>query len=123
MPKKRLIQISKELDISFEKAMDLVDNKLSSDMVSGKQRATWITEEGQVILGEAAYIEEIVPKHFKGWVIKPALNPNYVFAEIKEIGEKVAVSIPRRYRGKLIHKNIMIHGIEDENGTSYRYPG
>ena len=121
MPKKRLIQISKELNISVEKAMDLVDKKLSIDMVSGKQRATWITEEGQVILEEAAYIEEIVPKYFKGWVIKAALNPNYVFAEIKEIGEKVAVSIPRRLRGRLIHKNIIIHGIKDETGISYRY--
>ena len=122
MSKKRLIQIAKELDITFGKAMQLAKDKLPEDMLSGKQRATWITEEGQLILEDAAYIEEIVPKHFKGWVIKPALNPNYVFAEIKEIGKKVPVSIPRRYRGKLIHKNIMIHGIKDENGTSYRYP-
>tara|TARA_R110000787_G_scaffold65805_4_gene147997 strand:- start:43 stop:414 length:372 start_codon:yes stop_codon:yes gene_type:complete len=123
MSKKRLIQIAEELDITFGKAMQLAKDKLPEDMLSGKQRATWITEEGQLILEDAAYIEEIVPKHFQGWVIKPALNPNYVFAEIKEIGEKVAVSIPRKYRGKLIHKNIMIHGIKDENGTSYRYPG
>ena len=123
MSKKRLIQIAEELDITFGKAMQLAKDKLPEDMLSGKQRATWITEEGQVILEDAAYIEEIVPKHFKGWVIKPALNPNYVFSEIKEIGEKVDVSIPRRFRGKLIHKNIMIHGIMDKNGTSYRYPG
>ena len=46
--------------------MQLAKDKLPEDMLSGKQRATWITEEGQLILEDAAYIEEIVPKHFQG---------------------------------------------------------
>jgi hypothetical protein len=121
MPKKRLIRIAEELGITFEKAIWLAENKLPEDTLSGKQRATWITEEGQIILEEAAYIEEIVPKHYEGRVIKSAANPNYIYAFIKEIDKKVPVIVPRRWRGRLKGKSILIEKIKDVNGESYRY--
>ena len=121
MAKKRLIQIAKELDITFEKAMWLARNKLPLDTLSGKEKATWITEEGQVILEKAAYIEEVVPKHYEGKVIRPAANPNYVYAFIPEINKRVPTVVARRWRGRLKGKNILIEAIKDINGTTYRH--
>jgi hypothetical protein len=90
-------------------------------MLTGKGRNTWVNEEGQKILVDCMYIEEIVPKHFKGRVLAEAPNPSYVFAYIDEIKMKVPVVIPRRYKGKMKGKTITIEMIEDVRGRSYRY--
>jgi hypothetical protein len=121
MAKVKLTKIADRFESSFDSFLNLAKRKLSAEMLTGKGRNTWVNEEGQKILVDCMYIEEIVPKHFKGKVLAEAPNPSYVFAYIDEIKMKVPVVIPRRYKGKMKGKTITIEMIEDVRGRSYRY--
>ena len=121
MAKVKLTKIADRFESSFDSFLNLAKRKLSAEMLTGKGRNTWVNEEGQKILVDCMYIEEIVPKHFKGKVLAEAPNPSYVFAYIDEIKMKVPVIIPRRYKGKMKGKKITIEMIEDVRGRSYRY--
>jgi hypothetical protein len=121
MAKVKLTKIADRFESSFDSFLNLAKRKLSAEMLTGKGRNTWVNEEGQKILVDCMYIEEIVPKHFKGKVLADAPNPSYVFAYIDEIKMKVPVVIPRRYKGKMKGKTITIEMIEDVRGRSYRY--
>lgn len=121
MAKVKLTKIADRFKSSFDSFLNLAKRKLSAEMLTGKGRNTWVNEEGQKILIDCMYIEEIVPKHFKGKVLAEAPNPSYVFAYIDEIKMKVPVVIPRRYKGKMKGKTIIIEMIEDVRGRSYRY--
>ena len=121
MAKVKLTKIADRFESSFDSFLNLAKRKLSAEMLTGKGRNTWVNEEGQKILVDCMYIEEIVPKHFKGKVLADAPNPSYVFAYIDEIKMKVPVVIPRRYKGKMKGKTITIEMIEDVKGRSYRY--
>lgn len=121
MAKIKLTKIADRFKSSFDSFLNLAKRKLSAEMLTGKGRNTWVNEEGQKILIDCMYIEEIVPKHFKGKVLAEAPNPSYVFAYIDEIKMKVPVVIPRRYKGKMKGKTITIEMIEDVRGRSYRY--
>lgn len=121
MAKVKLTKIADRFESSFDSFLNLAKRKLSAEMLTGKGRNTWVNEEGQKILIDCMYIEEIVPKHFKGKVLAEAPNPSYVFAYIDEIKMKVPVVIPRKYKGKMKGKVITIEMIEDVRGRSYRY--
>jgi len=121
MAKVKLTKIADRFESSFDSFLNLAKRKLSAEMLTGKGRNTWVNEEGQKILVDCMYIEEIIPKHFKGKVLAEAPNPSYVFAYIDEIKMKVPVVIPRRYKGKMKGKTITIEMIEDVRGQSYRY--
>mgnify|MGYP003116659616 FL=1 len=122
MPKIRIGALAEELDADVDNLVSLAKSKLCSSMITGKGgKALWINEDGQEILRMAVDIPEIVPKHYKGYVIKSAANPRYIYALIKEINKKVPVCVPRKLRKALVGKNIKIEAIEDEVGVSYRY--
>jgi len=121
MAKVKLTKIADRFKSSFDLFFNLAKRKLSAEMLTGKGKNTWVNEEGQKILIDCMYIEEIVPKHFKGKVLTEAPNPSYVFAYIDEIKMKVPVIIPRKYKGKMKGKTITIEMIEDVKGRSYRY--
>lgn len=121
MAKVKLTKLAEKFKSNFDSFFDLAKRKLSAEMLTGKGRNTWVNEEGQKILVDCMYIEEIIPKHFKGKVLAEAPNPSYVFAYIDEIKMKVPVVIPRRYRGRMKGKTITIEMIEDVRGRSYRY--
>jgi len=121
MAKVRLIKIASDFKLEFDKLLQLAQSKLSQEMLTGRGKNTWIDEEGQSILMESMYIEEIVPKHYRGKVVSTAPNPSYVFAYIKELTMKVPVVVPRRYRNTMKGKTITIEMIEDVRGKSYRY--
>jgi len=121
MAKVRIDRLAKEWRIEVEELLSLANDKLSDEMMTGKMKATWLNEEGQYILKNSLDVPECVPKHYEGKVIKSAANPSYVYAFIKEIEKKVPVVVPRRWRGRLTGKNVLIEAIQDINGTSYRY--
>jgi hypothetical protein len=123
MPKIRLISIVKDWDTNFDDLYKFCSACLDDNMLTGTGRATWVSEEGQKILGEGRdnFIPEIIPDTYEAFVLKNAQNPNYVFAYIRSIPLKVPVIVPRRFRGRLVGKNILIEKIEDKNGASYRY--
>ena len=121
MAKVRLIKIASDFDLKFDEVLKLAQSKLSAEMLTGRGRNTWVDEEGQSILMESMYINEIVPKHYRGRVVSHAPNPSYVFAYIKELSMKVPVVVPRKYRNTMKGKTITIEMIEDVRGRSYRY--
>lgn len=119
--KKRLTQIAKELGMTYGEATELAKSKLSADMMTGGAGMIWIDDRGQEILDDCLETPELVPKHYRGQVLKPCPNPHYVYAAIKELGKRVPVAIPNRFKGKLIGKMINIECIADDIGESYRY--
>tara|TARA_R100000353_G_scaffold38311_3_gene30367 strand:- start:9912 stop:10283 length:372 start_codon:yes stop_codon:yes gene_type:complete len=121
MAKVKLTKLAAQFAQDFDSFFELAKSKLSADMLTGKGKNTWVDEEGQKILIDCMYVEEIVPKHYKGKVLADAPNPSYVFAYIDEIKMKVPVVIARKYKGKMKGKTITIEMIEDVRGRSYRY--
>lgn len=121
MAKVKLTKLASQFAQDFDSFFELAKSKLSADMLTGKGKNTWVDEEGQKILIDCMYVEEIVPKHYKGKVLADAPNPSYVFAYIDEIKMKVPVVIARKYKGKMKGKTITIEMIEDVRGRSYRH--
>lgn len=121
MPKKKLTQIANEYEVEFTEALEIVKNKVPKDFVTGVGKNTWISEEGQDILEDGLFIDEIIPRNFVGKVLNECPNARYNSVYSKEIGKRVPVMIPRRWQGKLVGKNITFEAIEDDKGVSYRY--
>jgi len=121
MAKVKLTKLASQFAQDFDSFFELAKSKLSADMLTGRGKNTWVDEEGQKILIDCMYVEEIVPKHYKGKVLADAPNPSYVFAYIDEIKMKVPVVVARKYKGKMKGKTITIEMIEDVRGRSYRY--
>ena len=109
MPKVRIGLLADELEAEVDELIALAKSKLCASMMTGRGgKALWINEDGQEILRRAVDIPEIVPKHYKGYVLKPAANPRYVYAYIKEIGKKVPVVISKHFKDRLVGKRIDI---------------
>jgi hypothetical protein len=123
MPKKKLIQIAKEQEVTFDEAMQIATDKLPEGALTGKGRNTWVSEAGTKILEDSLMIDEIIPKHFTGVILAECPNPKYNVFFSKEIGKRVNVLLPRKWQGKLIKKTITVEAIEDTKGVSYRYVG
>ena len=121
MPKKKLIQIAEEQEVKFDEAMRIALEKLQEGSLTGRGKNTWVTEEGAEILEGSFMIEEIIPKHFKGKVLKECPNPRYNYVYSKEVGKRVQVLVTSRYKGRMIGKVITLEAIEDKGGVSYRY--
>ena len=123
MPKKKLTQLAKEQEVTFDEAMQIAIDKLPEGSLTGKGKNTWVSEEGTKILEESLMINEIIPKHYSGTVLAECPNPKYNVVFSKEIGKRVNVLLPRKWQGKLIKKIITIEAIEDTKGVTYRYVG
>ena len=121
MPKRKLTKLAEEYEISFDEAIGIVKNKLPEEYVTGRGRNTWISEEGQDIIDDGFFIDEIITRNLKGKVLSECPNPRYNFVHNKEIGKRVPVLIPRKMQGKFIGKIISFEAIEDDKGVSYRY--
>ncbi len=119
--KKRLSTIAKENNIEFKDLEDLAKSKLSSIMITGKGKNTWISEDGQQVLDQAIEVPEGVAKHITAVVTKRAPNRRYMYAYSKEINKVIPVLVPRRYSKNLIGKLVSVEVIEDVQGSSYRY--
>tara|TARA_R100000388_G_scaffold39659_1_gene30598 strand:+ start:405 stop:791 length:387 start_codon:yes stop_codon:yes gene_type:complete len=116
MPKKRLTEISEEYGIPFEESLDLVFKELEEEMVSGKGRNTWISEDGQRLLDEFI----AMPVLYRGPIIQQPPNPNFVMVYLKEQTKKVKVRVPRRMQGNLT-KGKLIYFEADNSGFEPKY--
>lgn len=119
--KKRLTQIAKENNIEFKELEDLAKSKLSSKMITGKGKNTWISEDGQQILDQAIEVPEGVAKHITAVIVRRAPNQRYLYAYSKDINKVIPVLVPRRYVKNLMGKLVSVEVIEDVRGSSYRY--
>lgn len=121
MPKKKLITIAEEYDVEFQEALEIATNKLPEEFLTGKGKNTWVSEEGQKVIEQGMFIDEIIPKQYKGKVIRECPNPRYNSVYAKEIGKCVPVLLTRQVQGKLVGKMINFEAIEDVSGVTYRY--
>jgi len=121
MPKIKLTELAEEYDVAFDEALKIIEEKLPENCITGRGKNTWISEEGQSIIKDGLFIDEIIPKHYTGEVLSECPNRRFNFVFSKEIGKRVPVMIPRLLQGKMVGKMINFEGIQDETGTSYRY--
>lgn len=121
MPKKKLTALADEYEVPFEEALEIVKTKVPEEFITGRGKNTWISEEGQDIIDEGMFIDEIIPRNYIGKVLNECPNPRYNSVYCKDIGKRVPVMIPRRWQGKLVGKRITFEAIEDTKGVSYRY--
>jgi len=119
--KVRLSTLAHNGHYEWDELLSLAKEKLSSDMITGVGKNTWISEEGQDILADAMDVPEATPAHYKAYVIKVAPNKKYVYAYIRDRQLKVPVLVPKKLARKLVGKTILIEAIEDVSGISYRY--
>lgn len=117
MPKKRLTDIAQEYNRSFEEILDMVFNNLEEEMVTGRGKNTWISEEGQAVL------DDIIPMPviYRGQVLNACPNPLYLWVHHRDRACKVAVKIPRRMEGKLLNKVIYFEENRDGDNLTYHW--
>ena len=121
MPKVKLTQIANNYEVSFDEALQILQEKVPAEYITGKGKNTWLSEEGQSIVEDGLFIDEIIPHNYIGKVLSECPNPRYNYVYSKEIGKRVPVMIPRRWQGQMVGKKITFEAIEDESGVSYRY--
>jgi len=121
MAKIKATELAKLLKMEFLTVMTLVDEYCEEDQVTGKGKNTWLNEEAKEKIIEVAQIPEIIPEYYIGRVTHEAENPNYVYTFIKELKKRVPTVIQRRFRGRLLGKNIKVEEIKDTNGSTFRY--
>jgi hypothetical protein len=121
MPKVKLTQIANDYEVSFDEALQILQEKVPAEYITGKGKNTWLSEEGQSIVEDGLFIDEIIPHNYIGKVLSECPNPRYNYVYSKEIGKRVPVMIPRRWQGQMVGKKITFEAIEDESGVSYRY--
>jgi hypothetical protein len=118
MAKKKLKDIAIELGIPFDDAYQIAVHNLSEEMITGKGKNTWISEEGQNILDN----HSPMPIRYRGKVLSVAPNPNFVMVYIREIPMKVPVRVPFTLRGgKLVGKFIYLDAYIEDSIQYYQY--
>ena len=121
MPKIRLSQIAKENDFEFDLAFKIAKENLKEEMLTGKGKGTWVSEEGQCILDPLLLAPELHPQEYQGQVVRLAPNKSYVYVHVKELNKSVACVVPRSKQEQFIGKNIHIEEIKDNKGSTFRY--
>lgn len=117
MAKRRLTDIAKDYDISFEELQEIAFNKLTEESISGKGKNTWIDEVGQDILDDNIPIKEVKPRMYRGKVRNIAPNPRFAFVHVKEKNGCIKVEIPRRYIGKIRRHRLI--NLEEKEEDQY----
>jgi DNA-binding Lrp family transcriptional regulator len=109
MPKRRLKDIADELGISFDEAKERVFKHLDEGMISGKGKAVWVSEEGQLLLDDFTPM----PIIYRG-----------PFVKVRELGKKVPVKIPAKLSklltvGKMVYLQCTTDCSTDEQSFKY----
>jgi hypothetical protein len=121
MPKVKLIHIAEENEFDFELAFKIATENLKEEMLTGKGKATWVSEEGQDILDRLLLAQELHPAEYHGQVVRLAPNRSYVYVRVKDIKKTVACVVPRGIQESLMGKAISIEEIKDNKGSTFRY--
>lgn len=120
MAKRRLTDIAKDYEISFEELQEIAFNKLTEESITGKGRNTWIDEVGQDILDDNIPIKEVKPRIYRGRVRNLAPNPRFAFVHIKEKNGCVKVEISKRMIGSI--RKLQMINVEEVEDDVYVMP-
>lgn len=115
-------KLAEELGKSVDELVKLKSQKLTKEDYIGFGKNTKFTERGAELMRLAFEVPLAVPNKFAATVIVEARNPRWVYAKIDGKEGKWPVAIPRKLRGKLLGKRILIDAITDAaGGTTYRH--
>jgi hypothetical protein len=119
----KIAELAKELNRTVNELLKLKSDKLQIDIhYSGYGKNTTLTEDGAELLRLAYEVPLAVPNLLQATVLSEARNPRWVYCKILSRDGKVAVAIPRKLRGKILHKRIFIHEIKDsDGGVTFRH--
>ena len=120
MAKRRLTDIAKDYEISFEELREIAFNKLTEESITGKGRNTWIDEVGQDILDDNIPIKEVKPRIYRGRVRNLAPNPRFAMVHIKEKNGCVKVEISKRMIGSI--RKLQMINVEEVEDDVYVMP-
>ena len=84
MPKRKLTDLAKEYNLSFENILEIASNNLEESSLSGRGKNTWVDETGQDVLDSNIPIEEPKPNKYRGRVRNKCPNPIYMMVHLKE---------------------------------------
>ena len=122
MSKKRIIDVAAELGTSVNELMQLKQDKLKPEHWTGVGKNTYFTEDAVELLRLALDVPLAVPNKVMATVLMEAKNPRWVYAKIDGKDGKTPIAIPRKLRGKLVGKRILVDAITDANNlTTYRH--
>lgn len=99
MPKRKLTDLAKEYNLSFENILEIASNNLEESSLSGRGKNTWVDEAGQDVLDSNIPIEEPKPNKYRGRVRNKCINPIYIMVHLKEKMSVVKTKIPRKLVG------------------------
>jgi len=97
MPKRKLTDLAKEYNLSFENILEIASNNLEESSLSGRGKNTWVDETGQDVLDSNIPIEEPKPNKYRGRVRNKCPNPIYMMVHLKEKMSVVKTRIPRKF--------------------------
>jgi len=117
MAKKKLKQIAEEFEISFETAQDIAFKHLEEEMITGRGKNTWISEDGQKVFDSMTP----VPVIYRGRVLRLMPNPNYVLAKVPELVSTAVVKAKLNIAKNLVGKYIYIQAENIDNETKYHH--
>lgn len=98
MAKRRLTDLAKEYEISFEEAMDIAFNHLTEESITGRGKNTWIDEVGQELFDDNVPIKDVQPQEYRGRVRNLCPHPLYAMVYVKEKNGVVKMRIAQKLR-------------------------
>tara|TARA_Y200000002_G_scaffold153026_1_gene126545 strand:- start:3842 stop:4222 length:381 start_codon:yes stop_codon:yes gene_type:complete len=114
MPKRKLTDLAKEYNLSFENILEIASNNLEESSLSGRGKNTWVDETGQDVLDSNIPIEEPKPNKYRGRVRNKCPNPIYMMVHLKEKMSVVKTRIPRKLIGAdWVDKMVTVEEIEE----------
>ena len=114
MPKRKLTDLAKEYNLSFENILEIASNNLEESSLSGRGKNTWVDETGQDVLDSNIPIEEPKPNKYRGRVRNKCPNPTYIMVHLKEKMLVVKTKVPRKFMGvDWIGKMVTVEEIEE----------
>ena len=97
MSKKRLTDLAKDYNLSFDQILEIVSNNLEESSLTGKGKNTWVDERGQEIIDDNVPIEDAKPKVYRGRVRNKCPNTRFIMVHIKEKMSVVKTQVPKKF--------------------------
>ena len=97
MSKKRLTDLAKDYNLSFDQILEIVSNNLEESSLTGKGKNTWVDKRGQEIIDDNVPIEDAKPKVYRGRVRNKCPNPRFIMVHIKEKMSVVKTQVPKKF--------------------------
>lgn len=115
-----ITELANEIMVSVNDLM-VYQQSMNPDLYTGVGKRTWFTLEGVKTIKEHFSGPHVEASTLQGVVIGQCPNRWFVYATIAGQEGKVTVKIPKRYRGKLDKKRILVEKLVHGTEVSYQF--